>query len=499
MSDQTLSLSRRKFLALSGATALSLTSGNVLGANDRIRIAIIGCGRRTYDVLFREFFRLVDVEIVAICDPDTAQMDRLIDKYLRQPAKNANMSSTRLNRIKKVQDYRHIYERDDIDAVIIAAPNHWHALHAIQAMESGKDVYLEKPLAHTIWEGQQLIAAQQQYPDRILGAGFQNRSDPGPQAGIQFVQEGNLGKILSIHSCCLRNRKPMGAKLAEPLQPPSTCDYNLWLGPAQDLPIYRPEFHYDWHWMWNTGNGEAGNIAPHEIDMICWLLGDGPVPQSMQSFGGRMVWDDAGQTPNMLTATYEQAGIPITIEVNDLKLAPDRNVAASRFQVRWGIVVKCEGGELRGGRYGMYAVGEDGKTRTHKFPGDGGKAHPANFIAAIRSRKHENLASPWLAAARSSAVAHLANASFRHGKPAKAPAIESAMGSTAVIPEILNDQKTQLAAWGVDDVTYQFGPKLTVDPDMMTASAPGLDNALSRPMGRGEFLLPDLTSQDDVA
>ena len=478
-------VSRRKFLALTGSTACALPvfGTSVVGANNRVRIAVIGCGGRGRSLLGM-FSSIPEVELVAVCDPDTKQMESAL-------AKTQKKLKSDLSQVARIQDYRRVLERDDLDAVVIAAPNHWHTLLAIQAMEAGKDVYVEKPVSHSVWEGQQLVAAEKKY-GRMIGGGFQNRSDPGPQEGIKFVQEGNLGKMNSVHVCCFRNRNTIGAHLDKPLVPPATCDYNLWLGPAQDVPILRPQFHYDWHWIWNTGNGDIGNQAPHEIDLACWVLGDGPLPTSIQSVGGRFGWNDAGETPNLMTAWYEQAGIPVIIEVNDLKLSPTRNVSHMRNKVRVGIVVNCEGGELRGGRGGMYVVGDDGKTKIHSFPGNGGGGHQKNFIDAVRSRDRSAIAASIVDAERSSAVAHLANVSMRSGGVAQSDAIASAVGDNEMVQTILREQGEQLSAWGITTPDYALGSKLSINPDTIEVSGEGLDPNWIRTPGRGEFAVPEL-------
>jgi len=409
-------------------------------------------------------------------------MDRMVAKIL----KRGSASSAP----EKVQDYRKVLERSDIDAVILATPNHWHTLQSVQAMEAGKAVYVEKPVTHSLWEGRQLVAAAEKY-NGIIQAGYQNRSDPACIEGFQFVREGQLGTIQSVHVCCFRNRSSIG-KSETPVAPPGTVDYNLWLGPAQDMPIYRPQFHYDWHWDFNTGNGDVGNQCPHEIDLACWVLGDSPLPKTIRSFGGRLGWNDAGNTPNLLSAWYEQAGTPVVIEVNDLKLAPDRNVPSIRDGIRVGILVRCEGGTLRGGRGGMYVVGDDGKTRIHSFPGDGGKSHAKNFIDAIRAGNGSTLRGVIEVAERSAAIAHLANISYRTGEEAKTEKVLSAVAGNSYLEAILEGQAGQLEAWGIDVPTYALGRQIDVNPETASVETDGVDPLLSRSPGRGEFVVPEV-------
>ncbi|MEX1115417.1 MAG: Gfo/Idh/MocA family oxidoreductase, partial [Akkermansiaceae bacterium] len=396
-------ISRRHLMKLCGLAALARPCYGQ-SANNTVRIGMIGCGRRAND-LAGQFLKIKDVAIVALSDPDPAQMEALASRIGKKDVNSAAL--------RKFQDYRKLLESPDIDAVVVATPNHWHTLHAIHSMQAGKDVYLEKPVTHELWEGRQLVAAEEKY-GRIIAAGFQSRSDPGTRDGIQFVQEGNLGKILSVHVCCFKGRDSIGVRKS-PLTPPPNIDYNLWLGPAADLPIFRSEFHYDWHWAWNTGNGDVGNQTPHEIDIANRILGDGPLPKQIRCFGGRFGWNDAGETPNLQVANYEHAGVPVIIEVNNLKLSPTRNNSGARDGIRIGVVAYCEGGQLRGGLGGMYAVGEDGKKPIEKFPGNGGAGHQENFINAVRSRRHADIASRIVPAERAAAIAHLANISYRTG------------------------------------------------------------------------------------
>ncbi len=486
MKTRKMPFSRRRFLTATGAAALTfpLAGRRVLGANETVRVALIGAGGRAGQ-LARQFARenAKNSDIVAICDPDTAQMDKLVDRLGKK-------NEIDLSRAVREQDYRKLLDRDDIDAVVISSPNYWHALQSIHAMEAGKDVYVEKPVSHSVWEGQQLVAAAKKY-DRIIAAGFQNRSDPGPREGIQYVQEGNLGKILSVHAVCFRNRESIGSRGSK-LSPPETCDYDLWLGPCQEEPIYRPRFHYDWHWVWNTGNGDVGNQAPHEIDLACWLLGDGPLPAQISSFGGRFGWNDAGETPNMMANWCEHGGVPLIIEVNDMWVSPERNVSPVRNGIRVGIIVKCEGGELRGGRGGMYVVGEDGKSKIKKFDGDGGLDHQQNFIDAVRSRRGEDLRSDIVSAERSSALAHLCNVSYLSGAEVGGAEIDEAIGDNEMLRTIVAEQRSQLGAWGIEDPAYRLGMSLSVDPATATVQSPGADSRQIKRDYREPFVVPQL-------
>jgi len=470
-------VSRRSLLKLCGFAALAPHSYGQ-SANNTVRLGFIGCGRRAHD-LVKLFGKIKEVSIVALSDPDPAQMDSL-----------AAALSGNTTRLEKIQDYRKLLEKSDIDAVVIASPNHWHTLHAIHAMQAGKDAYLEKPVTHDLWEGQQLLAAESKY-GRIIAAGLQSRSDPGVQNGVAYLNEGKLGKILGVHICCLKERDSIG-KSAQPITPPKGTDYNLWLGPAAELPLFRGEFHYDWHWAWNTGNGDIGNQAPHEIDIANRVLGDPGLPKSIRSFGGRFGWDDAGETPNLQAASYLLGGIPVIIEVNNLKLAPARNTVGARDGIRIGVVVRCEGGQLRGGMGGMYAVADDGKTTLEKFPGDGGAGHQENFINAVRSRRHDAIASPLSTAVNATAIAHAANVSYRSGSPTDEESILKSFEQLPALGSILADQSKQLADWGISTPQYTLGRGIELEATTAAALTPGIDPAYSRRACRAEFTIPEV-------
>lgn len=483
MKNQT---SRRQFLQAASLTAISLHSsaisfGQVKGANQRVRLAIIGCGGRGTS-LSKLIVELENCDLVAVCDPDTQHMDKLA----------ASLPNTKGNIIvKKVSDYRKLLEDKDIDGVVIASPNHWHALHSIHALQAGKAVYVEKPVSHNIWEGRQLVAAAKRYKG-IVTAGTQNRSDPGPQQGFAFVNEGGLGKIQSVHSCCFRNRSSIGpVQSATPI--PGLLDYNLWLGPAEDIPMRRQNLHYDWHWVFNTGDGDMGNQAPHEIDMVNWLLGDGQAPSEMRSFGGRFGWNDAGNTPNLHTAWYKQNGIPVFLEVNNLWLSPERNMSAMRDRCRVGVIVKCENGILRGGRGGMAAYKPDGRTVMKKFAGDGGANHMANFVDAIREGNGSKLTAPIDKSVRSSEIVHLANLSIRAGQKTSRDKIDEATGSHEMLQTILSDQQKQLEAWAADKELYTLGTTVKFDAEKGLVEGDGINQNWVHSPGRNEFTVPDMS------
>ncbi|PXA04421.1 dehydrogenase [Coraliomargarita sinensis] len=480
--------SRRRFLATSGgfiASTMALRGQDVVGANEQIRVGFIGLGGRGNSLLGQFLFQtkkgyIKNAKLVAVCDPDTEHMEKAAARAGTKPA--------------MIRDYRKLLERKDIDAVFIASPNHWHALHTIHACQAGKDVYVEKPVSHTVWESNQMLAAVEKY-GQIVQAGTQNRSDSGLIDAFKYLKEGNLGAIQSVHGLCIKNRNSIG-KLDQPLVPPASLDYNLWLGPSQDKPIYRPQLHYDWHWDYNTGNGDIGNQGPHEFDLISWLLGDPEMPTEVFSYGGRFGWDDAGETANMQFATYQLNGVPCYFEVNDMSLKPDANVPANYKGIRIGIVVNCEGGEFRGGRGGGYVLGPDGKTKIAKFPGDAGRWHMLNFFDAVRSRRTQDLRAPLINSCKSAAIPHFANISLRTGEQVPLAKLPSVLPQTAEFADVIERQSKQLKNWNIDfeKTLCTVGSNVILNPATGDVSGPANAAAFNRPQFRKGFEVPELAN-----
>jgi hypothetical protein len=470
-----------KALGATALTAFPLPSFGAVGANEQVRLGVIGCGQRGAD-LAQQFSRHPGTKVVAVCDPDTQPMAALAKK----------LGQGREEAPRQVQDYRKLLEMKDVDAVIIASPHYWHALHTIHACQAGKDVYVEKPVNFHLGESAPMIAAAEKYR-RIVQAGTQNRSDKGLIEAFAAIRAGEFGRILSVRGLCYRHRESIGRR-DTPLVPPKTLDYNLWLGPAQDLPIMRPRLHYDWHWDWNTGNGDIGNQGPHEMDLISWVLGDKGLPSSVRCFGGRFAWNDAGNTANLQTAWFELAGVPVIFEVNNLRIRPDLNGAPAFKSIRVGVIVTCEAGEFRGGRGGGYVVrpGEDKPMR--KFPGDAGGGHNANFIDAIRSRRAADLRGNLATSCTSSSLSHLANISLRAGQPTPQNELRRQIPGSAEMQALLEAQEKQLQAWSVDlaSAPYTLGAEVTVDPVTGRVTGALASSEIVIPVHRKGFELPEV-------
>src|SRR5215475_12881798 len=288
--------SRREFLKVTGAgvagAALVTTPSDysgILGANDRVRVAVCGVRGRGHDHL-RGFSRVANTELAALCDVD----ENVLNQRL------GNVEKMGLPKPKSYVDVRKLLEDKDIDAVSIATPNHWHSLIAIWACQAGKDVYVEKPCSHNWFEGRQLVKAVKKY-NRICQHGSQSRSNPGKIEAIQRVQGGTIGDVYLARALCYKWRQAIGRTPVSEVPP--GVNYDLWTGPAPMKPFTKNRFHYNWHWIWDTGNGECGNQAIHEIDIARWGLSV-RFPVMVSAMGGHFMFDDDQETPNVLNATY---------------------------------------------------------------------------------------------------------------------------------------------------------------------------------------------------
>lgn len=460
-------LSRRRFIQNSTLLAGTFAIGAARGAspNGNIRMAVVGINSRGMQ-LVKDIVRTEGATLVALCDVDTAVLDR----------QAAKVESEHGIQTLKEQSYRKLLERSDIDAVALATPNHQHAIQTIWACQAGKDVYVEKPVCHTIWEGQQMMAAARKY-NRIVQPGFQNRSDVGLLEAFDWIKAGNLGPITMVRGLCYKSRESIG-KRDTPLPPPSTVDYDEWLGPAADRPIHREKFHYDWHWSWNTGNGDFGNQGPHELDLMRWILDEPGHPNAVASFGSRFGWHDAGETPNMQITSFDWGGVPALFEVRDLWIKPDVNARANYKGKRVGIIVTCEGGEFRGGRGGGI-VYYDGKKRGEQFNGDGGFDHMPAFIRGVRSRRESDLACTLETGFLSTSLAHWGNIAIRAGQPLPVAKVDTMMARDPNLQETYERFSQHLDAWSIDrDVErWTGGPALTIDAASERFTGSGADQA----------------------
>ncbi len=436
-------VSRRRFLAqtaagmaVAGMTATSArTWAASRGANSDIRLAIVGLGVKG-NAHLRVLREITGARVVALCDADQARLDEAMAKFKDDWAG-----------MKGYQDFRKLLDDDGIDAVVLATPNHWHALMAIWACQAGKDVYLEKPVCHDIWEGQRLLEAEKKY-GRIIQGGTQNRSNTGFREGIDYLRTGVLGQIKWIHGVDYKFRRSMG-KVRGPQQIPASLDYNLFCGPVEVRPLMRKTLHYDWHWQWQTGNGDMGNIAAHTIDNMRHIMGDHRQPQKVMSTGGRYYYDDDGETANVHLACYDYGDMKIFNEIRSIPVKESATVGDNLRGSRESSLVQCENGYMLMSWKGVAAYSNDG-TRIKVFNANGTREHMQNFVDAVQAQDSGMLNCPLKVAVQAAEMFHLANLSYRSGFPATGAEIVDAMGNPPHAEEAITSMQENLKRLGID-------------------------------------------------
>jgi predicted dehydrogenase len=449
-----MEIERRDFLKTTGkaitagAAALAL-GGKILGANDRVRVAVCGTRGRGNDHI-HGFAKVPGTEIAALCDVDEGVLNQRL----------GTVTSLGLPKPKAYGDIRKLVEDKEIDAISIATPNHWHSLMAIWACQAGKDVYVEKPCSHNWFEGRQLVRAVKKY-NRICQHGSQARSNPGMIEAIHHLSDGTVGDVYMARALCFKWRASIGRTPQEPI--PAGVNYDLWTGPAPMKPFTKNRFHYNWHWIWDTGNGDIGNQAIHEIDIARWGLGVG-FPVMVSSMGGHFMFDDDQETPNTLNTTvyFNDANGKrklMEIEVRHWITNHEAEVGTGSYGSSAVPPAGISGSENKKPAVKQKSLGpQDAKTNTignifygskgvlaidgydayktwltnQLEPGPSGKAsgdHYANFVECVRSRRSEDIHSPIEEAHISATVLHLANASYRLGRTLNFdPATEQVIG-----------------------------------------------------------------------
>jgi predicted dehydrogenase len=483
------SMDRRTFLKTSILTAASLSTAaswsrvtaqsanvRVRGANEDIRVAVAGFGGRGKSHIsgFRE---LKGVRVVALCDADQNVLDKGVKEF-----------KDRGEDIQGYTDIRKLLENPNIDAVGFATPNHWHALGAIWAAQAGKDSYVEKPLSHNVWEGRQTVEAARKYT-RIIQTGSQCRSSRGLQEAIAWIQAGNLGKILRARGLCYKRRASIG-KADKPLEIPSSIDYDLWCGPAPKEPMMRKRLHYDWHWVWPTGNGDLGNQGVHQVDIARWVLGESALAPVTLSIGGRLGYEDDGTTPNTQIVYHGYAKAPLLFEVRGLPISNSNEKMDNYRGAGVGVVIDCEGGYVVNPSYTRaIAYDKDGK-EVKRW--DGGGNHFENFINAVRSRKRSDLTAEAEEGHLSAALCHTANLSYQLGKQLPPEEIRDAVKHNSELGEALGRMEEHLAANNVDTkkTPATLGALLNMDPktERFTGN-PAANRMLARDY-RKPFIVP---------
>ncbi|MFZ2642515.1 MAG: Gfo/Idh/MocA family oxidoreductase [Verrucomicrobiia bacterium] len=495
-------LTRRDFLRTSAITGLAFGMPEItIGSekpNSEVRIAIVGLGGINIAggvggrgrQLIKSFCKVPGVKIVALCDVDKTVLDDGVKQF-----------KDRGETVAAHTDFRRVLDDKSIDAVVLATPNHWHALGTVWACQAGKDVYVEKPFSYNIWEGRQMVAAARKYK-RIVQVGTQRRSSAVLPLAFDYLRSGQLGAIRFAHALVFRARTGIG-KVSAPTPVPDTLDYDLWCGPAPKTLVMRKQLHYEWHWVWPTGNGEMGNNGVHMTDICRWGLGLNQPPPRAMSIGGRFAFDDAAETPNTQIAIFDYQPVPIICEIRNVSrnTSPKAPSTLGKFRNNdRGIVIVCEGGYFAGDYTGGAVFDNAGK-KIKDFQ-DGRKAgeievsHVTNFVAATRSRKADALAAEASVGHASAACCHMANISHRLGKQSPPDEIRERIRSNGELSDAFERCRENLRENGVDigATPAVLGPWVTFDAQQECFVGEFAEKAsqLSRREDRAPFVVPTI-------
>lgn len=468
-------LSRRAFLrgaaaavgtGLIARVASTPAWARPIGANEDVRVAVIGINRKGGGHI-RQLVKTKGVRIVALCDVDPKVLAREVGAL---KAMQMDVFAT--------TDARKVLERGDVDAVVIAVGDHWHALLTVWACQAGKDVYIEKPISRTVWEGRKIIEATARY-GRIVQAGTQRRSDPGVEDAVRYVREGHLGKVQWIRTVYNEVRFSIGHRLP---WYPDWLDYDLYCGPMPMAPVERDELHYYWRFMWNAGTGDMANFGIHVLDMARRFGNYDAPPRRVMCAGGRFLFNDVGEAPNTIMAVFDYPEAPpLVFEHHGLPAKPGMRYSDAYRGLHMGICVQCEGGYYAGGTGG--AVYDNQDRLIKKLPGDGGEGHMENFLAAVRSRRSQDLAAPIEVGHASTTICLYANISYRLGQAAEMARVRQSLDGVPMALDSLDRMGKNLAANDVDlgKQKLTLGPWLQLDRehDGLTAVEGGDDAALS--------------------
>ena len=485
-------ITRRQFVKGSVAAGLGMAFATpvsrVLGANNDIRIAVVGINGRGGSHI-GGFGDMPGVRLVALCDVDKKVLDN----------KAAAFEKKYSRKVETYVDIRKLLENKEIDAISIATPNHWHSLATIWACQAGKDVYVEKPCSHNVYEGRRCLEAARKYK-RIVQHGTQSRSDKGWARQVAAIASGKYGKLLVSKGAASKGsatgRWSIGFKPIK--EPPENLDYDIWLGPAPQQPFHENLVHYNWHWFWDFGNGEIGNQGVHEMDKARWAIPGATLPKSVISMGGRWVnsteghppFTDQAQTPNCQLTIMDFGGPLLVFEV--IGLVDRVGVDGKKYAGHVGNEFYLEAGVIKGGKF--YPKGSDKAENLEVAEVERDSDHFANFIRGVRSRKIEDLNADIAEGYLSAACCQLGNISYRLG--------EQVAGTTK--PDVLGKHEEIAQSWervcettkgaiGLDisKSTYQLGPMLTFDPKAEKfVGNPKADALLTRAY-RKPFIVPE--------
>ena len=484
---------RRQFLeeSLLAATAAALSGRSLLAADaperskkkppsERLGVAIVGVGGRGGEHI-RQFLEHPETEIRYIVDAD----EKIGNGRLASIAKEQDRAP------KYVRDMRSAFDDKCVDLVSTATPNHWHALTAIWAMQAGKDVYVEKPVSHDVSEGRRMVETARR-GNRVCQSGMQSRSMQGVRDAIEYVKSGKIGEVKLARGLCYKRRPSIGAKGV--YQVPASVDYNIWSGPAPVLPLTRPNFHYDWHWQRVYGNGDMGNQGPHQMDLARWGLGIDRLADRVIAFGGRLGYQDAGDTANTEVGVFEFGDKTIVFEVRGLETSPLLQVEVGTIfygSEGYVVIASLSAVDPTGKTVASGGAAFDRKGKIVRVFSSEGDLHFPNFVAAAKARNPKLLRAEILDGHLSCAHSHLANVSYYLARPASVAEIKTALASWKAnedLGDCLERTVKHLAASGVDvnKTPIALGPALAIDAERETV----IDNPAACALLSREFRAP---------
>jgi predicted dehydrogenase len=448
----------KRSIAVGAGLTLASPFSRVRGANDDIRVAVVGINGRGGRHI-SNFDKMDGVRVAGLCDVDRRVLERRA-----KPFKDRN------KKVDAYVDIRKLLDNKNIDAISIATTNHWHSLATIWACQAGKDVYVEKPCSHNVFEGRKCVEAAEKYK-RIVQHGTQNRSSSGWARQAAAIASGKYGKLLVSKAYASKVRWSIGFKPIK--EPPEHVDFNIWLGPARNRPYHDNLVHYNWHWFWDFGNGEIGNQGVHQMDIARWAIPGGTLPKSVMSMGGRWVnsteghppFTDQAQTPNCQLTVMDFGETLLVFEV--IGLNNKVGVDGKKYSTKVGNEFYLEEGAIKGGKF--YPKGSDKAEDLVKVDIEMGPGNIwENFIHCVRTRKRSDLHADITEAHLSSACCHLGNIAYQLG--------EQVPGTTR--PDVLDRYEEVAKSWetinktvkgtlGLDlsKSTYQLGPMLRFNPE----------------------------------
>lgn len=388
-------MDRRSFLITSTATAaLAAVRSSAADANDTVTIGVMGVRGRGRGLAVG-FAEMPDVKVAYLCDVD----ERVIEDCSQRVEKNQG------EKPKAVSDFRRILEDPGVDAIVVATPDHWHALATILACQAGKDVYVEKPASHNHVEGRRMVEAARKY-QRVVQHGTQSRSGEHYQAAVELLRSGQLGQVLMAKAINNQKRANIGRAQDEPT--PKGVDYDMWLGPAALRPFNPNRFHYNWHWHWDYGTGDMGNDGVHQIDVARWGLGV-ELPDAVAASGAKLYFDDDQQTPDTQTVVFEYPRCQLLYEMR--LWAPYHEHGMFNGNVFYG-----EKGCLVLGHHGWKVTWADNQPGPSMNSSDRDLAHRRNFVDCVKSRSPQKLNAEIEEGVRSASLCHFGNISYRVGR-----------------------------------------------------------------------------------